>query len=306
MNLLIDLLIAINISFGMPDKSDSVASHPANQNQKPLFSFGIIADVQYADYEPAGTRFYRLSTDKLKEAVNSFKEDSVNFIINLGDIIDRDFESYKPVMDIINSSGLKTYNITGNHDYAVDSRFKKRLPVLSSSKDGYYSVNYKNFRFIFLNGNEVSTYISNNKSAIKQATDYISVLKQKGEINAIDWNGGISTKQLAWLDNQLTEATGKNEKVFIICHFPVVPENEHNLLNYKDVLPVLEKYQNIIAWFNGHNHAGNYGNFNMIHFVTFKGMVETETTNSFALVEVYNNKLWIRGSGREKSQILAY
>ena len=68
----------------------------------------------------------------------------------------------------------------------------------------------------------------------------------------------------------------------------------------------IEKYQNIIAWFNGHNHAGNYGNFNMIHFVTIKGMVETETNNSFALVEVYRNKIWIKGYGREKSQILAY
>jgi len=37
-----------------------------------------------------------------------------------------------------------------------------------------------------------------------------------------------------------------------------------------------------------------------------KGMVETENTNSFAMVEVYNNRIWIKGYGREKSQILAY
>jgi hypothetical protein len=35
-------------------------------------------------------------------------------------------------------------------------------------------------------------------------------------------------------------------------------------------------------------------------------MVDTGDSNSFALVEVYRNKIWIRGSGREKSQILAY
>jgi len=35
-------------------------------------------------------------------------------------------------------------------------------------------------------------------------------------------------------------------------------------------------------------------------------MVETEKTGSYALVEVYTNKIWIRGGGREKSQILAY
>lgn len=289
----------------MPSKNDSVGLQLNNQSQKPLFSFGIIADVQYADYEPAGTRFYRSSLAKLREAVNAFKEDSVGFIINLGDIIDRDFESYKPVMNIIDSSGLKTYHVTGNHDYSVDPRYKKRLPVLLT-KEGYYSFDYENFRFIFINGNEISTYISNNKTVIKEANENIDSLKSKGEINAIDWNGGISGKQILWLDSQIKEAAGKNEKVFLICHFPVVPENVHNLLNYKEVLPVLEKYQNIIAWFNGHNHAGNYGNFNMIHFVTFKGMVETEANNSFAIVEVYKNKLWIRGSGREKSQILAY
>lgn len=290
----------------MPSKNDSVGLQLNNQGQKPLFSFGIIADVQYSDYEPAGTRFYRSSLSKLREAFSVFKEDSVGFIINLGDLIDKDFESYKPVMNIIDSSGLKTFHVTGNHDYSVDPRFKKRLPVLQHTKEGYYSIVYENFRFIFINGNEISTYISNNKASIKQAKDSIASMKGKGEINAIDWNGGISIKQLLWIDNQVKEAAGENEKVFLICHFPVVPENIHNLLNYKEVLSVLEKYQNIIAWFNGHNHAGNYGNFNMIHFVTFKGMVETETNNSFAIVDVYKNKLWIRGFGREKSQILAY
>ncbi len=86
----------------------------------------------------------------------------------------------------------------------------------------------------------------------------------------------------------------------------MIPENIHNLLNYNDILTVLKRYNNIISWFNGHNHSGNYGNVNQIHFVTFKGMVETENTNSFSEVEVYKNKIWIKGFGREKNQILAY
>jgi len=306
MKLLFASFFATIIFFNMPEKNDPGGLQFINQSQKPLFTFGMIADVQYSDYNPVGTRFYRSSLVKLREAVTSSKKDSADFIINLGDLIDRDYGSFKPVLDIIDSSGLKTYHVTGNHDYSVDPRFKKRLSVLLSSKEGYYSFAYEKFRFIFLNGNEISTYISNNKAAIKQANDYISTMKNNGEINAIDWNGAISSKQLAWLTGQLNEATGKNEKVFLICHFPVVPVNVYNLLNYKEVLPILEKYQNIVAWFNGHNHAGNYGNFNMIHFVTFKGMVETDASNSFALVEVYKNKIWIRGYGREKNQILAY
>ena len=54
----------------------------------PLFSFGMISDVQYADIENAGTRYYRLSPAKLKEAVDDFNRETVDFVISLGDFID--------------------------------------------------------------------------------------------------------------------------------------------------------------------------------------------------------------------------
>ena len=289
----------------MPDEFKT-RSAPFDQSQKPIFTFGLIADVQYSDYDPAGTRYYRESISKLREALSSLKEDSADFIINLGDLIGKDFKSFKPVLDIIDSSGLKTYHITGNHDYSVEPRLKKHLPEIQSFKKGYYSFVYEKIRFIFLNGNELSTYASNYKSEIKDAADYIEALKNEGSLNAIDWNGGIRRKQLDWLRDELNKSKEADEKVILFCHFPVWPENIHNLLNYKEVLSLLGNYQNIAAWFNGHNHAGNYGNFNMIHFVTIKGMVETETSNSFALVEVYKNKLWIKGYGSEKSQILSF
>jgi len=290
----------------MPDIANPGVTLPAGQNQKPVFSFGVIADIQYCDCEPAGTRFYRESLSKLRNALTSLKNDSAEFLVNLGDLIERGYESYKPVLEIIDSSGFKVWHCTGNHDYAVDTRYKKRLPPDIPSKTGYYSVQHKGFRLIFLDGNELSTYSSANKAAIKEASDYLEELRNKGMINAVDWNGGISTEQLEWLMTQLDKSVEKNEKVIIFCHFPVFPENVHNLLNYNEVLSVLSGYQNVIAWFNGHNHTGNYGNFNKIHFITIKGMVETETSGSFALVEVYRNKIRIRGSGREKEQILAY
>jgi manganese-dependent ADP-ribose/CDP-alcohol diphosphatase len=299
-------LFAILISIIMPDIFKSSYSNPEYQDQVPLFSFGLITDIQYCDCDSAGTAFYRSSLFKLEEAVRSFRIDSPAFIINMGDIIEKDFIPYKAVYNILDTAGIRIYPISGNHDYSVEPRFKKRIPPLQQNNEGYYSFVYDNYRFILLNGNELSTYSSNNKSAIKDANDYILKLKNDGGINGMEWNGGMRSKQLLWLTNQLNTATANNEKVFIMCHFPVFPENDHNLLNYKEVLTILEGYTNIIAWFNGHNHVGNYGNFNMIHFVTMKGMVETENVNSFAFVEVYKNKIWIKGSGREKSQILAY
>jgi manganese-dependent ADP-ribose/CDP-alcohol diphosphatase len=295
MKLRLVLLFVTIISFNM-----------SAQSQKPVFSFGVIADVQYADADPAGTRFYRSSTGKLREALSDLKSDSVSLVLNLGDLIDKDFTSYKPIRDLLDSSGLRFYHVAGNHDYSVEAKYKKRLPVLSSSKNGYYSLVVENFRFIFLNGNEISTYTANNKASVSKATGILEGMKAKAEINAVDWNGGMSSDQILWLKSQLDLSNSAEEKVFIVCHFPLVPENVHNLLNYKDVLSLLKNYHNIIAWFNGHNHSGNYGNFNQIHFVTFRGMVETDSVNSYARVDVYRNKIWITGKGREKNKILAY
>lgn len=305
MNMLIPSVFFATVFFNMTDNKDS-AFQDFDQSMKPLFTFGIIADVQYADIEPAGTRYYRWSLAKLKESVHSFENDSADFIINLGDLIDRDFNSYKPVLDIIESSRLQTFHVTGNHDFSVDPGLKKQIPVIHPSNGGYYSFIYQNYRFIFLNGNEISAYMSTDKEAIKYAEDYIISLKDQAQPNAIDWNGGVSSTQLSWFTHELDDAVLKEEKVFIICHFPVFPLNVHNLLNYKEVLSILEQYQNVIAWFNGHNHTGNYGNLKRIHFVTFKGMVDTETLNSYSLVEVYRSRIRIRGYGREKSRILDY
>jgi manganese-dependent ADP-ribose/CDP-alcohol diphosphatase len=274
--------------------------------QKPIISFGIIADVQYCNCDAAGSRYYRLSADRLSEALDDFKNNSVDFIINLGDLIDHGYESYAPLLKTFESSGLKVYHVRGNHDYAVDDKYKKRLPLVMPGNKGYYSFPAHNFRFIILDGNEISTYATTNKNAIKNAETYISKLKGSGSRNAINWNGGIGHKQLSWLKEELDQALQNNEKVMIFCHFPVYPDDIHNLLNYNDIIQVISNYHNIIAWFAGHNHSGNYSNFNMIHFVTLKGMVETEKSNSYSVVRVYENKVWINGSGREGTRILAY
>jgi predicted MPP superfamily phosphohydrolase len=311
MNLLFAFSLASILILDPPDKKysaseDTVKSEPESPDQKPLFSFGIISDVQYADISPAGNRYYRSSLEKLKDAVTEFRQDSVNFIVNLGDLIEGNYESFKPVINTLNSSGIKTYHITGNHDYSVESRYLSRLPVYTESREGYYSIIYKKYRLIFINGNEISTYAHSEKIMIRQASEYIANLKKTGAINAIDWNGGISRKQLDWLTGQLADAADNSEKVILLCHFPIAPDNIHNLLNYKEVNDIISKYDNIVAWFSGHNHEGSYTVNKNVHFVTFKGMVETKKTNSFAVIEAYNNKLMIKGYGRENSLVLPF
>lgn len=274
--------------------------------QKPLFTFGIISDVQYCDCDPAGSRFYRLSVERLRDAADSFGKAPVDFVVNLGDFIDRDYQSFKPLLEILDSSGLKVYHLKGNHDFSVDPLYRKRLPLPMPGNKRYYSFRYGNFRFIALDGNEVSTYASGSRTSVRKAGKLISALKESGSPNAMTWNGGISSGQLAWLKRSLDRASEGNEKVIILCHFPLYPDNLHNLLNYKEVIFLLENYKNIVACFSGHNHSGNYGCFNNIHFVTMKGMVETANSTSYAIAEVYADEIRIVGAGREESRILDF
>ncbi|KAK3259762.1 hypothetical protein CYMTET_31255 [Cymbomonas tetramitiformis] len=73
--------------------STCAATQPAAPVEDPLFTFGVIADIQYADIDDgasfSGTpRFYRNSLNVLAEAVGAWRKRDVDFAIQLGDIID--------------------------------------------------------------------------------------------------------------------------------------------------------------------------------------------------------------------------
>ncbi|HLN56132.1 MAG TPA: metallophosphoesterase [Bacteroidales bacterium] len=290
---LIASLLMLNINTGEVPVGRGICSQ-----DYPIFTIGIFADAQYADEDPSINRFYRISKTRLEEAYDTFKKENVDFVINLGDLIDKDYASFNPVLAIIDSSKLKTYHVLGNHDYSVHDSLKRRIPGLLNNP--YQSLKSEGFRFIFLNGNEISTYGTSSPFMAERIHVYLDTLRARKKINAMDWNGGISPAQLYYLENELNYAARKHEKVIISCHFPVYPENMHNLLNYEEVLALLKRYNNVIAWFSGHNHAGNYGNIGTVQFITFRGMVETEDQSSYAIARVYDHRIVIKGYGREK------
>lgn len=280
--------------------------NPAEQisGEQPIFSFGIFADAQYADVASAGNRYYSSSLARLKDAYETFRNEKVDFVINLGDLIDRNLSSFAPVIEIIRESGIKTFHVTGNHDYAVPLEDKDKLPVMA--KDDYYSFSLKGFRFIFLDGNEVSLYSAMSESDEKFANDLLTGMRASGMKNATDWNGAMSPEQIKWLDKELSRAELKDERAIIICHFPIFPDDVHNLLNYNEALSVLDEHTHVIAWFAGHNHAGNYGRYKNVHCLTFRGMVETSSSTSFAVIDVLSDRLIVRGSGREENRTLVF
>ncbi|HKI90392.1 MAG TPA: metallophosphoesterase, partial [Draconibacterium sp.] len=259
---------------------------------------------QYCNCETAINRYYRNSLGKLETSIHQFNQNKkIKFVVGLGDLIDRDIASYDSVNAILAHSKHRVYNVAGNHDFGVEKNQLNQVPGKLHLKQTYYSFIKKDWMFIFLNGNEI-TVNSNNPEIVKQAEVMLAKLKQENKPNTYEWNGGMSREQINWMEEQLQKAKNINLKVVLFCHYPLLPLEAHTLWNSKEVLAVLEKYDNVKLWLNGHNHAGNYAFQDGIYFVNLKGMVETENENAYAEVSLSDKEITIKGFGREPNRTL--
>ena len=266
--------------------------------------FGVFADCQYCDCKTAGNRFYRNSLNKLENCIQQFNQNKkIKFVVGLGDLIDRNLDSYDTINAILAQSKHKVYNVAGNHDFSVEKNQLDLVPEKLHLPKTYYSFTKKGWMFIFLNGNEM-TINSNNPEIIKQAKEMLAQLKRENRPNTYEWNGGMSREQISWMEEQLQKAENKNLKVALFCHYPLLPLEAHALWNSEEVLAVLKRYNNVKLWLNGHNHGGNYAFSDGIYFVNLKGMVETENENAFAEVTLSDDKISIKGFGREADRTL--
>lgn len=275
---------------------------------EPILKVGLIADIQYGDCETNGSRFYRNSINKLREAVKDINDNNVSFTVNLGDFTDRNLEDLNAVMAELSRLNANMYNVTGNHDYVGVKDNQVLYNKLLMPSD-HYSLDFPRLgiQFLFLNSNEISLY-SNVLDTDKQVElDAIKTkLKAENRKNNYSWNGALSNGQLNWLDKKLKLARADNMKVIICMHHPLYPDNNHNALNDREILDVIGEYDCVKAVLSGHNHAGNFGYYKGIPFVTMEGMIETESNNAYGIIEIFKDKMIVKGRGRVTSRELNF
>lgn len=124
-------------------------------------------------------------------------------------------------------------------------------------------------------------------------------------------NGAISERQLAWLEQELSESDEKGEVVIVFGHVGLHPEScEPSCLlwNYDDVLEAFDRHPSVKAYFCGHAHNQGYVNSNGIHFCVFHGIIESrpDLGSSFATISLYEDRLDIIGHGMETSRSLYF
>ncbi len=267
--------------------------------ETPQFSFGAIADCQYCDCD--GTRRqYRLSPDKLMDCVEDLNTKELTHVVHLGDFIDKDWESFDVVLPIMDGLKAPVRHVLGNHDFSVSDDLKDRVPNRLGLEKRYYDFAVGKWRFLILDTNDVSLYAypKGSKRAMKSQAIYESL---GGKLPK--YNGGIGEAQLKWIERKLKAAERKGETVILHSHHPVYPFTSHAAWNAKEVVDLIEEFDCVAAYINGHNHAGAYGLKKGVHYLTLKGMVDTEET-SYSVISVYPDLLQVKGTGRQDDYVL--
>lgn len=292
-------LLLFTLLFIFSSCKNSKSSESVDSN----FQIGIVSDCQYCDCEIKWDRYFKKSPQRLRDAVSELNQHNLTYTIHLGDFIDKDFKSFDSIMPTWNQLKSKSYHVLGNHDYDVADSLKAAIPSKMGLKNRYYSFDVQSWKFIVLDGTDLSTYGS-EVSKQREANNMLAEKEKDSLPYAMFYNGGLSAMQMNWIKEELDEAASNNQNVGFYCHFPANPIDNHNFWNVKEFNQLTKNYPNVKLFMNGHNHAGSYLEKDSIHYITFKGMVDTENESAFAIATFTKDSLLIKGYGREKDRFL--
>lgn len=149
---------------------------------KPLFTFGVIADIQYADiddgynYLRTHRRYYRNSIELLRNALDNWSKAAVKpgFILQLGDLIDgynkplvASDRALETVLKELGSGSADVHHVWGNHEFYNFSRDWLLSSKLNSIPKGsqigagsqvyaYHFSPYPGFTFVVMDAYDVA------------------------------------------------------------------------------------------------------------------------------------------------------
>jgi manganese-dependent ADP-ribose/CDP-alcohol diphosphatase len=266
--------------------------------EPPLFSFGLIADVQYADKETQGRRRYREALGKLVRAVEELDRHDLIFIADLGDLVDgngtRSLADLDRVLDAYRRSRHPVLHVIGNHCLAAAGR--ETILRRYGLERGYRQLSRDGHRFIFLDGMALSLEAPPESETHRMAKEFLLRNPWAGT-----YSGGLGEEQERWLRSCLEAAARRGEKVFVFCHLPILEgQSTRDLLlwDHEEVSKMIVDSGCVAACFSGHDHAGGYAARAGVHFLTLPGLVEApEEGNAFAEVEVHESFLIVAGHG---------
>ncbi|MEY5014310.1 MAG: hypothetical protein RIS92_668 [Verrucomicrobiota bacterium] len=248
----------------------------ANTPAKPVLRIGLLTDLHYADKPPRGSRHYRDTLGKLAECVERFNQSQIDFVVELGDLIDKapsaevEIHWLREVNTAIRKANAPVHYILGNH--CVSSLTKEEFIHHSGcNPQTYSSFDQGPFHFVLLDACFTS-----------DGTPY-------GRDN-FDWkDASIPPQEIAWLQRDLAST---DKPVLIFAHQRLDPHGAHTIRNAAAIREILERSGKVTAVFQGHSHANDYAFINGIHYCTLVAMVEGQAPeqSGYGTLEIFSDQ----------------
>ncbi|OXM87778.1 metallophosphoesterase family protein [Paenibacillus rigui] len=282
-------------------------------------SFPVVSDIHIQADD-------KNSHNKLKAALQDLQElrPQADALIINGDLTDGKPSDYKKLTELLNTSPHPSliWSSIGNHEFYkawYDARGRWNPDGFPNGETESASIH----RFLQFNG-ESSVYYD------KQLNGYHFIFLGSEQYRQSDPNNNedayLSAEQLNWLKQTLQKDAGKPQPVFIFLHQPLPDTvagtsnfiNNRAIVQHQELKKILSEYPQAI-FFTGHTHwelkSPNTlakGAFTMVNTssleqpwtndATGAGQQASPSASEGLVVDVYNNKVVIRGRDFEAKQ----
>lgn len=249
--------------------------------KRPALRIGMVADVHHADHPargrsggPDNLNLYRQSMGKFREAVRMFQDEKPDFVVELGDFIDKaptleeETEHLRNIEKVYAEVPCERHYVLGNH--CVDALTKEEFFALTEAKAPHYSFDAGGFHFVVLD------------------SCYTETLEPYGRSNW-DWtNANLPPEQLDWFAGDLAK-TGL--PTFVLAHQRLDGETRYDVRNAAAVRKIMVESEKIVAVFQGHSHRNDYRQVDGIHYITLVAVVAGHgpENSGYAMVSLHED-----------------
>jgi len=254
---------------------------------KPLLRVGLLTDVHHADKDTRGSRHYRDSLEKLREAIAVFNEHEPAFVVHLGDLIDagtdieQEMKNLQEVEGVMATLEAERHYVLGNH--CVDGLTKDEFIAHTALETAHYGWERGGIKFIVLD----SCYRTDGEAY--------------GRHN-FEWTDpNIPADQVAWLKETLAQGDGP---VIVFAHQRLDDAGQYCVRNAPEIRAVLEESGRVLAVFQGHSHRQDYQQIQGIHYCTQVAMIEGPgpESSAYSMLSIYPDaSLRLEGFRRQEA-----